>query len=87
MRQSLCIPTSWDHPQVYRQIVRKVIAGPRATVTEDCGWLGQVERRSPLKGFDKCLWWTGGGSESPAMIVKDPWRVVRELGFEPSADC
>lgn len=84
VRQSLGIPSAWDHPKAYHQIVRSVFRVVRESEGRESAWLGPIEPRSSLRGLDKCLWWLGGGSAGNAARVRDPWRVVRQLGLRPS---
>jgi hypothetical protein len=87
VRQSLGLPVLPDHPEdAYRVITRKLLAAAREDAAEDCEWLGGLEPRAPLRGFDKCLWLSGGGSAGTAAEVKDPWRIVSRLGLDRSAD-
>jgi hypothetical protein len=87
VRKSLGIPESDDLAGVYRVVTKELLAATREAATEDCEWLGPLEPRSPLRGFDKCLWWTGGGGASRAAEVKNPRHVFSELGLDPGADC
>lgn len=84
VRGSLGIPSAWDHPAAYREVAREIFRAVRELEARDSTWLGPIEPRSPLRGFDKCLWWLGGGSEGQAAVVRDPWRVVYQLGLQPS---
>jgi hypothetical protein len=81
VRGSLGVPTSWDHPQAYRQVAKEIFAMARMT-DQDSAWVGALEPRSPLRALDKCAWWLGGGNVSPAAEVGDPWQVVHRLGLE-----
>ena len=83
VRDALDIPKSWDHPRAYRKIVRDVFALSHEFTATDSSWVGEIEPRSPLRAFDKCLWWLGGGSIGAAAEVNHPWRVVHRLGLEP----
>ena len=82
VRQSLGIPTGWDHPEAYRRVAKQVFAAARAVTAEDPSWVGTLTPRSPLRAFDKCLWWIGGGSAGSAAAVRDPWKIPRQLGLE-----
>lgn len=83
VRQRLGIPSSWDHPEAYREITRELFGAVRELQGRDSSWLGAIEPWSPLRGFDKCLWWLGGGNAGKATVVRDPWSVVRQLGLRP----
>lgn len=81
VRQYLGIPTSWDHPQAYRRIVRQVFEMAR-DLGQDLSWAGSIEPLTPLHALDKCLWYLGGGDVGTAAQVRDPWRVLDQLGLE-----
>lgn len=81
VRKYLGVPSSWDHPQAYRRVAHEVFAISRCA-PRDLTWIGSVEPVSPLRAIDKCVWWLGGGSAGTAAEVRDPWRVVRDLGLE-----
>jgi hypothetical protein len=83
VRQSLGIPTTWDHPEAYRAIAHQVFGITRKLDGDNSAWLADVAPRSPLRGLDKVLWWLGGGNQGNAMVVRDPWQVVRQLGLPP----
>jgi hypothetical protein len=79
VRTVLRVPSSWDHPPAYRLISQKIFETAEKFASEDCDWLGEVEPRSSVRGLDKYLLWLGGGSAGTAVVVKDPWRVLRSL--------
>jgi hypothetical protein len=83
VRRCLGVPALWDHPQAYRKVAHDVFATSLGALG-DLTWIGSVEPRSPLRAIDKCVWWLGGGDAGTAAQVRDPWRVVRQLGLE---DC
>jgi hypothetical protein len=85
VRRSLGVPTSWDHPQAYRQVTKETFAMVRVT-SLDSTWIGSLEPRSPLRALDKCLWWLSGGDGGTAAQVRDPWRVVYQLGLKVDAE-
>jgi len=80
VRQYLGVPASWDHPQAYRRVVRDVYAMARE-MASDMSWAGTTEPLSPLHALDKCLWWLGGGNSATAAEVRQPWRVIDQLGL------
>jgi hypothetical protein len=84
VRESLGVPAAWDHPQAYQRIVRQVFEAAGAVCLQDPTWVGELEPRSPLRAFDKCLWWFGGGSVATAAQVLQPWKVVDQLGLTRS---
>ncbi len=79
--KSLGIRGADDHPeQAYREVTREILGAARTTPGGP--WLGAVEPRSVVRALDKSLWWLGGGNDGSAAQVRDPWRVVDELGLE-----
>lgn len=79
--QSLGIGGAADHPErAYRTVAREVLSAAR-TITVGASWLGTLEPRSPVRALDKCLWWLGGGDDGSAAQVRDPWRIVDQLGL------
>src|SRR5204863_216567 len=81
VRRKIGVPTTWDHPLAYCEIVSGVFEAVRSTDDLNGAWLGTIEPRSPLRGFDKSLWWIAGGAEQRSVAVQDPWKVHRELGL------
>ena len=65
VKKSLGVPG--EPPQAYRLVAKQLFASVREADGEDCEWLGSLEPRTPLRGFDKCLWWSGGGSTSSVL--------------------
>ena len=84
VRERLAVPSGWDHPQAYREIAHTLLESAHGFTSADLSWLGSAEPRSILRGFDKCLWWLGGGNAGTAVVVRDPWRIVYQLGLDPS---
>lgn len=82
VRQSLGVPASWDHPVAYERIVRELFDAAERLLAHDASWLGTLEPRSPLRAFDKVLWWLGGGDAATAAEVRNPWRVIDQLGLK-----
>src|SRR5206468_2561070 len=85
VRTSLQIPEAWSPNDQYREIVDREFALARKLSAEDSEWLGEVDPKSPLRAIDKYLWWKGGGHRGTAIIDKDPWKVVRDLGIDCKA--
>jgi hypothetical protein len=81
VRLSLGIPESWDHPKAYSRVVRELFDAGRKLTAANSAWVGTLEPRAPLRAFDKCLWWFGGGQAATAVEVRNPWRVVDDLGL------
>ena len=76
-------PTSWTPEDAYRRVVRETYAAIPEIAAADSPWMGSVEPRTPLRAIDKWLWWLGGGSDGAAVVVRDPWLVVKRLGLDP----
>ena len=71
-----------DHPeQAYREVAREVL-GVARVIGDGGSWVGSLEPRLPVRALDKCLWWLGRGSEGGAAQIRDPWRIVDELGID-----
>lgn len=81
VRSSLGIPEAWDLPDAYARVARELFADTRQITAANPAWVGSLEPRSPLRAFDKWLWWSGGGNAATAVEVNDPWRVVHRLGL------
>ena len=86
VRKSLRIPTDWDHPKAYREIALRLFSAVHDLDGGDANWMGSVEPVTPLRALDKCLWWIGGGSEGRAVVVRDPWRVMKRLGLRRAVE-
>jgi hypothetical protein len=56
-----------EPPNAYRLVTQQLFAYVRELPAEDREWLGPIEPRTPLRGFDKCLWWFGGGRTSSVL--------------------
>lgn len=82
VRKSLNVPVSWDHPDAYRLITHKIFAIARRFDEAQTDWIRAGNPASPLRALDKYLWWQGGGSKATAAIIRDPWKVVEQLGLE-----
>jgi hypothetical protein len=68
--------------KAYWRIVQAEFEAAQRLLREDRQWLGSIEPRSPFRALDKYLWWSGGGSAGRAVVVNDPWRIVRSLGLK-----
>jgi len=84
VRSSLGVPAAWDHPEAYARVTRDLFGAARNVTAANPAWIGSLEPRAPLRAFDKCFWWFGGGNAATAVEVKDPWRIVDELGLARS---
>jgi hypothetical protein len=77
--QSLGIRGAADHPaDAYRRVAQEVLGAARIT-TDSGSWVGALEPRSPIRAFDKCLWWLGRGKDGKAAQVSNPWHSVDKL--------
>jgi len=83
VKHSLGISNDADPKEAYWRIVRAEFEVARRLSQEGEQWLGDVEPRSPFRALDKYLWRLGGGSADRAVVVSDPWRVIRSLGLNP----
>ena len=79
VRKSLGIPAAWDLPKAYAHIADEVFQAARNVTAANPAWIGSLEPRSPLRAFDKYLWWFGGGNSTGAAEVRNPWHVLDEL--------
>ena len=80
VKSALGISEDAEHEEAYIYIVRTEYQMARSLLQQSQAWLGDVEPRSALRALDKYLWWHGGGKEGRAVVVRDPWRVVRWVG-------
>lgn len=81
VRMVVGVPTSAPPADAYQKIVRWEYETAATLIAEDSSWLGKLEPRSPLHAIDKFLWWTGGGDQGNAVVVKNPERVLEKLGL------
>jgi hypothetical protein len=81
VRESLGIPEACDLPEAYARVASGVFRAARNVTAANPAWMGSLEPRSPFRAFDKCLWWFGGGNAATAVEVRNPWRIVDELGL------
>jgi len=81
VRKSLGVSGSTTPESAYRDIVAWQLNIATRLMAEGSDWLGTVDPLSPLRALDKYLWWKGGGDAGTAVLVKDPWRVCRQLGL------
>ena len=82
VREVVRVPAAWDHPEAYRRVARRAFEVVSPITAADPGWVGEIEPASPLRAFDKCLWWFGGGNAATAVETKNPWRVIDQLGLD-----
>ncbi len=83
VRKAAGVPSTWIPLDAYRRIVQWQFDAARPLVSEGLSWIGDVEPISPFRALDKYMWWIGGGSVGRAVVARDPWRVVRQLGLSP----
>ncbi len=79
VRRAVGISSTADPRDAYWMIVKSEYYLARQLMTQEEEWLGDIEPKSPFRALDKYLWWVGGGSTSPAVVVKNPWRVLDSL--------
>jgi hypothetical protein len=82
VKNHLNISESVPPKEAYWRIVQAEFEAAQRLLREDRQWLGSTEPRSPFRALDKYLWWSGGGGADQAVVVKDPWRIVRSLGLK-----
>ena len=88
VRLSVGVPEAWADREAYNRVTYRVLTTARNISAVDPAWMGSIEPRSTLRAFDKCFWWFGGGNAATAAEVKDPWRVVDDLGLKrPNPMC
>lgn len=83
VKQALGISLDADPRDAYASIVKAEYEAARELLHQGWAWLGDVEPRAAFRALDKYLWWLGGGSAGQAVVVKNPWKVVRDLGLKP----
>jgi hypothetical protein len=75
-------PENWQRNRdTYRLITRRIFEDVRDVAAEDPGWLGSIEPKTLVRGFDKYHWWRGGGSENNEK-VRTPWYIASDLGLD-----
>jgi len=72
----------WEQPRAYREVARKLLSMASELEVEGTEWIGGADPRSTLRALDKYFWWAGGGGSDGGTSIKDPWRVLRDLGIE-----
>ncbi len=82
VRTKLGIAEPDDPKQAYSRVVHEVFRIARSVATVNPAWMGEVDPRSLFRALDKYHWWAGGGDGAASPQVKDPWRVIDELGLE-----
>ena len=81
VKKSVGISVDANPKEAYEKIVRAEFAACRKLLIEGQDWFGDVEPKAPFRALDKYLWRLGGGSADRAVIVKDPWKIIRSLGL------
>lgn len=81
VREVVAVPQSAHPKDAYQQIAQWEYGAAAILMAQDSAWLGDLEPRSPLHAIDKYLWWSGGGDQGNAVVVKDPERILRRLGL------
>jgi hypothetical protein len=84
VRQLLGIPGFYKPEEAYEKLVEWEFSAARKMIDFDPIWIGNTGPRSALHALDKYLWWKGGGAEGNAVVVKDPWEVIRRLKVDCS---
>ncbi|RMG41209.1 MAG: hypothetical protein D6732_02705 [Methanobacteriota archaeon] len=81
VKQALGISVNAEPKDAYIAIVGAEYKATRALLQQGQAWLGDIEPRAAFRALDKYLWWLGGGSAGRAVVVNDPWKIVRSLGI------
>jgi hypothetical protein len=84
VRELLGIPSFYKSGEAYEKLVEWEFEAARKLMNADTSWVGDIGPRSLLHALDKYLWWKGGGAEGHAVVVKDPWEVIRRLKIDCS---
>jgi hypothetical protein len=82
VRLRVGVPEAWGDREAYARITNRLFKAARNMGATYPAWIGSIEPRTALRAFDKCFWWLGGGNAATAAEIKDPWRVVDDLGLE-----
>lgn len=80
VREQMRVP-DWEQPRAYQAVATGLMALAVQLPSQDT-WLGALDPQSRLRGLDKYFWWAGGGETGAAVVVSDPWKVVRALGLQ-----
>lgn len=84
VRERVGVPTSWDHPEAYRMVATGLYDLVKQCSGWSEKWLGTIGPMSPLRAFDKYLWWSAGGSQESSALVRQPNEVLYRLGIDPN---
>lgn len=79
--KELGVRVSSDLLKAYREVARLKVAAAGELASWGTDWLGEIGPRSSLRALDKCLWWQGGGRSGTAVVKREPWNVVDQLGL------
>ena len=82
VKSALGLSTDMEPAKAYSEIVHWEYDAARRLLAKGKEWFGDVEPKSPFRALDKYLWWDGGGDSGTAAAVRNPWRVIRNLGLE-----
>lgn len=79
VRHILQIPSFYKPQEAYERIVEWEFDAAHQLMDSDMTWIGEISPKSLLHALDKYLWWKGGGADGKAVVVNDPWEVIRRL--------
>jgi hypothetical protein len=82
VREILQIPGFHTPHEAYKKMVEWEFDAARQLNGLDANWIGGIGPQSILHALDKYLWWKGGGADGNAVVVKDPWEVIRRLKID-----
>lgn len=84
VREILQIPGFYKPDEAYEKLVEWEFDAARKLLDMDQSWVGSIGPQSLLHALDKYLWWKGGGADGHALVVNDPWEVIRRLKLDCS---
>lgn len=79
--KELGVSIGGDPLRAYAELAQLKVAAAASLASWESNWLGNIPPRSLLRALDKCLWWQGGGDSGKAVVVRNPWAVINELGI------
>jgi hypothetical protein len=84
VRTSIGISAQDDPGETYALVARELFRAARNVTAMNPSWMGELEPRAVFRALDKCFWWIGGGNAGNALVARDPWRIIDELGLASS---
>jgi hypothetical protein len=84
VRSSVGVSERDDLGETYGLVAGELFRAARNVTATDHSWMGELEPRAVFRALDKCFWWVGGGNAGNALVARDPWRTIDELGLKCS---